>query len=119
MAQELADARGSDLGEAFLTLCAFLEALAFASRRQLVIRAPAPFGATSDERRVLAPLAAGQSGDHALFQAPLRWLVRRERRPELQITPHALANAFKAKDLPLALPPSATPDSRERPHAVT
>lgn len=52
----------------------FLKALAFASRRQLVIRAPGPFGVTSDERRVLALLAAAAI---------------------------------------------ATPDSRERPHAVT
>jgi len=119
MAQEFADACGSDAGEVFLTLCTFLKALAFASRRQLVIRAPDPFGVTSDERQVLTLLAAAQSEDHSLFQAHLRWLAPPERRRGLQIAAQALANAFKANDLPLALPPSATPDSRARPHALT
>lgn len=118
MAQEFADACGSDAGEVFLTVCTFLEALAFASRRQLVIRAPDPFGVTSDERQLLTLLAAAQSEDHALFQAHLRWLAPAERRRELQIAAHALATAFKVNDLPLALPPSATPDSRQRLHAV-
>lgn len=119
MAQEFADACGSDAGEVFLTLCTFLKALAFASRRQLVIRAPDPFGVTSDERQVLTLLAAAQSEDHALFQAHLRWLAPAERRRELQIAAHALATAFRVNNLPLALPPSAIPDNRQRPHAVT
>lgn len=119
MAQEFADACGSDAGEVFLTLCTFLKALAFASRRQLVIRAPDPFGVTSDERQVLTLLAAAQAEDNPLFQAHLRWLAPPERRRELQISAHALANAFKVNNLPLALPPSATPGSRERPHAVS
>ena len=119
MAQEFADACGSDASEVFLTLCTFLKALAFASRRQLVIRAPDPFNVTSDERQVLTLLAAAQSEDHSLFQAHLRWLAPPERRRELQIAAQALANAFKANNLALALPPSATPASRERPHAIT
>jgi hypothetical protein len=119
MAQEFADACGSDAGEVFLTLCTFLKTLAFASRRQLAFRAPDPFGVTADERQILTLLAAAQSEDHTLFQAHLRWLTPPERRGELQIAAHALATAFKANNLPLALPPSATPDSRERPHAVT
>jgi hypothetical protein len=118
MAQEFADACGSDAGEVFLTLCCFLKALAFASRRQLVIRAPDPFGITADERQVLTLLAAAQSEDHALFDAHLRWLAPRERRHELQIAAHALARAFRANNLLLALPPSATPEGCEQPRAV-
>jgi hypothetical protein len=119
MAQEFADACGSDAGEVFITLCTFLKALAFASRRQLVIRAPDPFGVTSDERQVLTLLAAAQSEDHSLFQAHLRWLAPPERRHTLQIAAQALAKAFLVNDLPLALPPSATPVSRALPHAAT
>jgi len=118
MAQEFADACGSDAGEVFLTLCTFLKALAFASRRQLVIRAPDPFGVTPDERQILTLLGAAQSEDHSLFQAHLRWLAPPERRRELQIAARALAAAFKANNLLLALPPSATPDSRVGPRAV-
>jgi len=109
MAQEFADACGSDAGEVFLTLCTFLKTLAFASRRQLVLRPPDPFGVTSDERQILTLLAAAQSEDHTLFQAHLRWLAPPERRAELQIAAHALATAFKVNNLPLALPPSNMP----------
>lgn len=109
MAQEFADACGDDAGEVFLTLCAFLKALAFASRRRLALRAPDPFGVTSDERQILTLLAAAQSEDHSLLQAHLRWLAPPERRRGLQIAAQALAGAFKANNLPLALPPSDTP----------
>jgi hypothetical protein len=68
MAQEFADACSSDAGEVFLILCTFLKALTFASRRQLALRAPDPFGVASDERQVLTLLAAAQSEDRALFQ---------------------------------------------------
>jgi hypothetical protein len=100
MAREFADACGDDAGDVFLTLCAFLKALAFASRRQLVIRAPDPFGVTADERQVLTLLAAAQSEDRSLFQAYLRWLAPPERRRELQIAAHALTDAFKMNNLP-------------------
>jgi hypothetical protein len=111
MAQELADACGSDADEVFLTLCTFLKALAFASRRQLALRAPDPFGVTSDERQILTLLATAQS-KVSLFQAHLRWLAPPERRRELQIAARALASALKVNNLLLALPLSTTSDSR-------
>lgn len=119
MAKEFADACGKDAGRVFLVLCAFLKALAYASRRQLTIRAPDPFCVTSDERQMLTLLAAAQAEDHVLFQAHLDWLARPARRHELRIAAQALATALDVNNIPLALPPPATPGSRERPRAVT
>ena len=118
MAREFTEACGEAGDEVLLALCTFLKALAFASRRRLIFRAPDPFGVTSDERQVLTLLAAAQGEDHALFQAHLRWLAHPERRHDLQVAAYALATALKVHQLPLALPQSATPDSSERPYAV-
>lgn len=114
MAREFTEACGNAGSEVFAALCAFLSALAAASRRRLAFRAPNAFDITADERQALTLLAAAQAKDHALFHAHLNWLARPQRRHELQAAAYALAAVLEANHLPLALPPSARPDGNER-----
>lgn len=109
MAQEFVDACGDDAREVFVTLCTFLQALGHASRRQLALQAPDPFGVTSDERQVLTLLAAAQADDRTLFQAHLSWLARPQQRHALKIAACALATALRANRLVLPLPQHAIP----------
>jgi len=114
MAKEFTDVCGEDAREVFATLCTFLKALGFASRRRLNLRAPGWPTMTADERRMLTLLGAAQAGDRALFTAHLCWLARPERRHELQIATCALATALAANNLVLSLPQPSAPAIRER-----
>lgn len=89
MAHEFSDACGNDAGEVLLTFCAFLRALALASRRPLSIGSPGRLAVTADERRILILLAAAQAGTPSLFEAHLRWLARAEQSHTLKIAARA------------------------------
>jgi hypothetical protein len=110
--REFAAACGENGPEVLATLAVFLQILARASRRRLVVGPPVCLALTADERQVLTLLAAAQAGHCAAFDAHLGWLARRETRPALSIGARALANAFADHELELPLP--AMPDRRTR-----
>jgi hypothetical protein len=98
----------------FATFVAFLEALAYASRRQIVLGHPGYLGLTADERQVLTLIAAAQNGRPALFDAHLTWLAKADRRQTLVIGAGALASALSANDLRLMAPDPQAPMRSDR-----
>ncbi len=109
MVQEFTDCCGEDTAEVFATFCTFLRALAFASRRPLMIGPPGS-DISPDERQALTLIAAAQADVPALFEAHLRWVARHDRRDVLRITAGALATALRANHLHLALPDLEPPE---------
>ncbi len=112
--REFGDACGEDACEVFATFVAFLEALAYASRRQIVLGHPGYLGLTADERQVLTLIAAAQNGRPALFDAHLTWLAKADRRQTLVIGAGALASALSANDLRLMAPDPQAPMRSDR-----
>ena len=69
---------GEDGPELFLTLCAFVDAFTFASRRPFVFGVPGCTAITSDERQTLALLAAVQAGRDAMHESgPIACFLQR------------------------------------------
>jgi hypothetical protein len=100
---------GEDAGEVLGAFIAFLDALAYASRRKLAVGFPGCSGLTVDEQRVTALLAAAQNDRPALFEAHLTWLARADDRHVMAIGVGALARAFLAHGLCLAPPTPMRP----------
>jgi hypothetical protein len=109
IARVFVDGCGEDAPEVLATFCAFLRALAYASRRPLRIGHPGCMALTGDELQVLNLIAAAQADHRAFVTAHLRWLAQADLRGILEITAHALATAFLANELRLALPASIGP----------
>ena len=101
--QEFSHACGEDAGEVFATFCTFLRALAYAGRRRIRVGRPGSPVLTSDERQLLALLAAAQAGHAAHVEAHLRWLAHSHLRDALAIAAHALGTALESNDLRLSL----------------
>jgi hypothetical protein len=118
MAQAFRHACGEDGPEVFLTLCTFLKALGFASRRHLMMGKPGCPEITADERQVLTLIAAAQAATPALFEAHLRWMTRPPQRHVLKIAAGALGTALKVNQLCLALPDADAPAACLHPLAL-
>jgi hypothetical protein len=116
--REFGEACGENAREVFATFVTFLEALAYASRRQMVLGHPGYLGLTADERQVLTLLAALQNRRLALFDAHLAWLSKPDRRQTLSIGAGALAAALSANDLHLTVPNAVAPTRCDRQIAV-
>jgi hypothetical protein len=112
IAREFSDACGDDAAEVYVAFCAFLRALASASRRRLSIAPPGSFALTGDERQILTLLAAAQADHTAHFEAHLRWLAHSRARQELAGAARLLAASLLANRLQLVLPAAAGPAHR-------
>jgi hypothetical protein len=109
---------GEDAGDVLAAFVAFLDALAYASRRKLAVGFPGCSGLTPDEWRVVTVLAAAQNDRPALFEAHLSWLARAEDRHILAIGVGALGRAFLAHGLRLIPPVTIRPANCGRRVAV-
>jgi hypothetical protein len=106
IAREFSLLCGEDAGEVLTTLYTFLQALAYAGRRQFQIGYPGYASLTSDERQMLALIAVAQIGDANRLESNLRILTRAALRPAIAIAVRALGTALLEHDLRLSLPAS-------------
>jgi len=95
IAREFAQLFGEDSPEVLATLCTFLRAVALCSNRRMKVAYAGCLGRTSDERQVLALIAAAQAGNEARLEAHLRWFARSEARLVLRVSAHALGAALE------------------------
>lgn len=100
---------GPDAAEVYVVFCAFLRALARASRRRLCVAPPGSFVLTGDERQMLTLLAAAQADDMTQFEAHLCWLTYPGARKGLGSAARLLAASLLANNLQLVLPAAARP----------
>ena len=98
-AQEYDDLCGQNGPEVFNTLCIFLKALGFASRRQIAIGPTGWLSVTPDEQQMLSLLADAQTGQRDAMAARLCWISVPERRGVLEIAAGALAAALAANNV--------------------
>jgi hypothetical protein len=96
--------------EVLATLRAFLQAVAWVSRRKLRVGLPGSRLLMPDEKLLLALIAAAQNGDRALLESHLCWLTRPDNRAvAVSIAACALAAACREHGHWVELPPPAAP----------
>lgn len=105
--REFTTACGEDAAEVLATLRLFLRGLAYTARRRINIGHPGSCALTTDERQILAMVAAAQQSDHGRLDASICWFARIEARGQLALATRALASAFNAHALAIrAAPPN-------------
>jgi hypothetical protein len=90
--------------EVIEAIATFLRALSHGSRHMLNVGHPGCPNITSDERQMLAVIAASQADNHALLLSHLSWLVRRDRRDEVAQATHALGRLLTLRGMGVPLP---------------
>jgi hypothetical protein len=91
-------------GELLRVQVVFLNTVGNGSRRPLAVGHLGYLGVTPDERRMLALIAALQSGHEALLSSHLSWLVRAECRAAVTATGRVLARLLLRYNLRLPDP---------------